>query len=85
MNSTDAKEVVVHTFTMGDVDDPDLYASQPLYEWEKSEQGQWIMKHSIETPTWHRMTDSTSFGYKYYITATLQGAQLTEWLLRHGK
>jgi hypothetical protein len=81
----ETKEIVVHTFTMGDVEDPDLYAAQPLYEWQESEAGKWVMEHAAESPMWHRMADPMSYGYKYSITAKLQGARLTEWLLRHGK
>lgn len=81
----EAKTVVVHQFSMGDVEDPDLYAAQPLYDWEHSEQGQWIMKNSADTPTWYRIADPTSYGYKYQIRAKLMGPALTEWLLRYGK
>jgi hypothetical protein len=77
------KDVVVHTFIMGDVEDPDLYAAEPLMQWQNSEQGQWVMEHAVETPMWHRQADPMSYGYKYLITAKLQGAKLTEWLLRH--
>jgi hypothetical protein len=80
----ECKEVVVHSFSMGDVEDPDLYAAQPLYEWEKSEAGQWVMKNAADTPTWYRIADPISYGYKYQIRAKLMGAALTEWLLRHG-
>jgi hypothetical protein len=80
----ECKEVVVHSFSMGDVEDPDLYAAQPLYEWEKSEAGQWVMKNAADTPTWYRMADSMSYGYRYQIRAKLMGSALTEWLLRHG-
>ena len=78
------KTVVVHSFSMGDVEDPDLYAAQPMIEWENSEQGQWVMKNAVETPSWHRIADPISYGYKYQIRAKLQGASLTEWLLRYG-
>ncbi len=81
----ETKEVVVHTFTMGDVEDPDLYAAQPLWEWQESEQGKWVMTHAVETPVWHRTADTYNYGYRYAITAKLQGARLTEWLLRNGK
>ena len=27
---------IVHTVSMGDVDDPDLYVAEPLYNWEKT-------------------------------------------------
>ena len=81
----ETKEVVVHTFTMGDVEDPDLYAAEPLYQWQQSEIGQWVMEHAIETPCWHRQADPYNHGYQYAITAKLHGARLTEWLLRQSK
>ena len=81
----EVKTVVVHEFSMGDVEDPDLYAAEPLIAWEKSDQGQWVMKNSCDTPTWHRMADPVSMGFKYRITAKLTGAALTEWLLRYSK
>lgn len=81
----EVKTVVVHEFSMGDVEDPDLYAAQPLIEWENSERGQWIMKNACDTPTWHRMADQVTYGYRYRITAKLMGPALTEWLLRYGK
>lgn len=80
----ECKELVVHSFTMGDVDDPDLYAAQPLLEWEQSESGQWIMKNAADTPTWHRTADHTMYGYRYQIRAKLMGPALTEWLLKYG-
>jgi len=79
----ETKEVVVHTFRMGDVEDPDLYAAQPLCEWQDSPEGKWVMENAVETPMWHRHVDPVSFGYTYSVTAKLQGAKLTEWLLRH--
>jgi hypothetical protein len=81
----EAKTVVVHEFSLGDVEDPDLYAAQPLYDWEHSERGQWVMNNACDIPTWYRMADPTSYGYKYQIRAKLTGPALTEWLLRHGK
>jgi hypothetical protein len=79
----ECRELVVHEFTMGDVEDPDLYAAEPLYQWQQSEFGQWVMKHAADTPTWHRMADPISYGYKYKITAKFIGARLTEMLLRY--
>jgi hypothetical protein len=80
----EAKTVVVHKFTMGDVEDPDLYAAQPLYDWEHSDAGQWVMKNACETPTWYRLADPMTYGYKYEIRAKFMGPALTEWILKHG-
>lgn len=81
----EVKEVIVHTFTMGDVEDPDLYAAEPLLAWQNSEMGQWVMTHAIDVPEWFRMADPISYGYKYVIKAKLMGPALTEWLLKYGK
>ena len=74
--------VIVHSFTMGDVDDPILYAAQPLWEWEQSEQGQWVMNHAVESPVWHRQHDALSWGHKFAITAKLKDKDYTFWTLK---
>jgi hypothetical protein len=78
------KEIVVHSFSMGDVEDPDLYAAEPLWKWQNTDQGKWIMENAHETPVWHRMADLSSFGHKYIVTATLAEKKLTEYYLRFG-
>jgi hypothetical protein len=44
--------------------------------------GKWVMKHAIETPEWHRMTDSLSYGYRYNIIAKLTEQDQTFWTLK---
>ncbi len=78
------KEIAVHTFMQGDVDDPDLYAAEPLYNWQKSPQGEWVMENSVEPPVWHRMADPANYGHKYIVTATFAEKKLTEYYLRFG-
>ena len=87
INDTPVKisDVKVHEFIMGDVEDPDLYAAQPIYEWQTSESGRWIMEHAVETPFWHRSVDPNSFGYKYYIIARLREQDQTYWALKWQK
>lgn len=77
-------KVVVHRFRMGDVDDPDLYAAQPIHAWEQSDQGQFVMKHAVDTPEWHRQLDQFSYGYEYAIIAELEMKKLSEFYLRWG-
>ena len=78
-------DVAVHSFNMGDVEDPDLYAAQPIYEWQQSEQGKWVMEHAVETPFWHRHVDPMTYGYKYYIIARLREQDQTYWALKWQK
>jgi hypothetical protein len=75
-------DICVHEFTMGDVEDPDLYAGQPLMEWEQSESGQWVMEHAVETPYWLRQADHSSYGYRYRIMARLSEQNQTFFRLK---
>jgi hypothetical protein len=68
---------------MGDVEDPDLFVAQPIYEWQQTEAGKWIMENSNPTPSWHRNMDYTTYGYTYQIRAYLTHKQLTFWKLKY--
>jgi hypothetical protein len=70
---------------MSDVEDPDLYAAEPLYNWEHSEKGQFVMKNALDTPEWHRTLDPNRYGWQFSIVAQLEGPALTEYLLRWGQ
>ena len=73
---------VVHYIKMGDVEDPDLFVAQPIYEWQQTEAGKWIMENSNPTPSWHRNNDLYNYGYVYQIRAYLTHKQLTFWKLK---
>jgi len=74
--------VVVYKFKMGDVEDPELYAAQPIYEWQQSEAGKWIMEKAIEPPMWHRQHDAMQWGHQFAITAKLKDVDYTFWTLK---
>ena len=77
-------KLVVHRFRMGDVEDPDLYAAEPLIRWQESEMGKWIMERAVDTPEWHRMADVANYGYQYAIVAKLKDIDYTWWTLKWG-
>lgn len=77
-------KVIVHRFTMGDVEDPELYAAEPLLNWQNSEMGKFVMEKSVETPMWHRMHDQFNYGYTFAIEAWLKGADYSFWVLKWG-
>ena len=76
--------VIVYRFRMGDVEDPDLYAAEPLWEWQQSEMGKYVMEKSVETPIWHRQHDLANYGHRYAIEAFLKGADYSFWVLKWG-
>jgi len=78
------RDVVVHHFTVGDVEDPELYAAIPIMKWQESEQGQWVMQNAAEPPYYMREVDYVSYGYRFAIVARLAGANITFWELKWG-
>lgn len=77
-------KVVVYRFRVGDVEDPDLYAAQPIYDWQQTDQGKFIMEHAIDQPEWHRHLDHSHYGHEYAIVAELEMKKLSEFYLRWG-
>lgn len=78
-------KTVVHTFSVGDVEDPDIYAAGPIINWQESEMGIWVLDKSVETPEWHRLIDPMSYHYRYAIVAFLKDVDYTFWTLKWGK
>ena len=78
-------KVVVHKFDIVEVDEPDIYAAGPLFDWERSEAGQFVMKYAVDTPKWHKHMDPMFMGYRFLITAELESKKLSEYYLRFGK
>jgi hypothetical protein len=78
----EVKTVVVHTFFLSDVEDPDLFAADSLLSWQESEAGKWIMEHAVDIPIWHKDLDIAIYGYKYRITARLTAKDYTFWCLK---
>lgn len=74
--------VLAHTFSLGDVEDPELYAAVPILEWQQSEEGKWIMEHAAEPPYYQSFIDYSAYGYKYAIYAKLQSKNFTFWSLK---
>ena len=77
-------KVVVHRIRMGDVEDPDLYVAQPIWDWQESEQGKFVMEHAVSKPEWHRQLDIYGLGWQYAIVAELEAKKLSEFYLRWG-
>jgi hypothetical protein len=75
-------DICVHEFTIGDVEDPDLYAAQPIWEWQESEAGKFVMEHAVEKPYWIRQVDHHSYGHKYKIIARLSEPNQTFFKLK---
>jgi len=75
-------DVCVYEFTLADVDDPELYAAQPLWEWQQSEAGKWVMENAVEAPYWIKSRDYITWGCKFKVMARLSDQNQTFWALK---
>jgi len=75
------RDVCVKEIRMGDVEDPDLWVASPIYEWQQTEAGKFVMEHAVEKPYWISNVDYTSYGTVYRIMARLSEQNETFWRL----
>ena len=78
-------KTLLHEFRMGDVEDPELYASQPLWEWQQTEAGKYCMEHCVESPTFYVNIDSDNYGYRITVMGELEEKDYTFWKLKYNK
>ena len=76
-------EFIAHRFMVSDVDDPDIHAAQPLYEWQQSEAGKWMMENSNPTPLWERQQYNLTYGTRYVIKSYLTPKLHMYWKLKY--
>jgi hypothetical protein len=68
---------------MGDVEDPDLMIAAPIYEWQQTDAGKYIMEHSDPTAKWVRDNSPDYMGHKYTIKGYLTDKQVTYFKLKY--
>lgn len=78
-------KVVVHRFSIGDVEDPEIYAAQPIWDWQQTDAGKFVMEHAIGDPVWLKDIDNMNWGYRYAIVAELEKKKLAEFYLKFDK
>jgi hypothetical protein len=78
------RDVCVHEIRMGDVEDPDLFVAEPIWKWQESDAGQFIMENAVDKPYWSRSMDLHSYGHRYSIMARLSEQNETFWKLKWG-
>lgn len=66
---------------MGDVEDPYLYASEPIWQWQQTDQGQWVTAHAKDL-IYRAGPDPSTFGYRITIYGQLDDQHATEYFLR---
>jgi hypothetical protein len=74
--------MIFHKFTLGDVEDPEIYAAGPILDWQKSEMGTWVMKHCTDA-SFRIAPDFDTFGYQVVIYGNLSDEDATYFTLKY--
>jgi hypothetical protein len=77
-------KITFHTFGMGDVEDPELYASLPLGEFMDTDKGQWI-RDNCQDPQYIIRPDPHTYGTRVIVYGEVEDKQAVEWILRWGR
>jgi len=76
---------VFHRIRMSDCEDPDLMVADPIYKWQQTDAGKFVMENAIKgSPEWQRYADPMTFGHTYCIIAEMESKKLTEYYLKWG-
>lgn len=74
-------EGTVHTFTIGDVDDVEIYMAEPLYQWTNTDAGKFIMQHAVEQPSY--VIGLANYGYLVQVVAKLNSKDFLFYKLKY--
>jgi len=61
---------------MSDVEDPELYCAEPIYQWQQTPEGKFCMEKA-EDPTYNIEPDPETMGYRVTITGILEDKYAT--------
>lgn len=75
--------MILHEFTMADVEDPYLYAAFPISEWQDTEKGRWVMANVVGEPVFHVSQNFATMGYRVVITGNLDPQAETYFRLKY--
>ena len=68
---------------MSDVEDPEIYAAEPIWQWQQTDAGRWVMQHSRPEPHWLVGVSHLNYGYRVQIVANLSDQDVTFFQLKY--
>ena len=74
------KKITFFTFNIGDVDDVEIYAAGPIYEWLQTEHGKWV-KERCEDLAWHTRPNEY-MGWTILLRGSITDKHATEYYLK---
>lgn len=75
------QKITFHEFNMGDVEDLEVYAAQPIHEWiTTTEKGKWVFERCKDL-TWHSLTND-GYGWTILIRGSITDKEAIEYYLK---
>lgn len=75
-------KIKFHTFNLSDVEDPEIYAAAPIWDWQQTKKGQWAMNNAHDL-TYTIIPDPNHYGYRVDIVGNISDDRIiTEYYLR---
>ena len=78
------KQYVFHTFRIGDVEDPEVFVAQPIYEWQQTEKGCWVIAHCPD-PQFRITPNPYAWGHEVNVYGPLEESAAVIFLLKWGE
>ena len=72
---------ILHEFNMSDVEDPEIYCAEPIYQWQQTPEGKFCMEKATDLE-YHIQPNPHIYGHKVLITGYLSGKHATFWALK---
>ena len=77
-------KTLLHEFVMGDVEDVEIYAAEPIWRWQQTEAGKWCMENCIpDSIVWMTSIDHHTMGHRIVIQGEMTAENYTYWQLKY--
>jgi hypothetical protein len=83
MSNTELLGTEVFSAYLGDCEDPQIYAAQPLWEFQNSDVGKWVLENAKEQPQYFIRIGE--WGYKVIVMADLSEKDKLFYELKYAK
>lgn len=74
--------MIFHKFNLSDCEDPEVYAAEPLYQWQKTDAGKWVLDHCL-SPKYKIIHNFDTYGYQVVIYGDLSDEDATYYTLKY--
>lgn len=74
--------VLVHSFFLSDIEDPEIFAGEPIIEFKKTDKGQWLCEHGELEMSYDIINDPVIMGYRVNLNVWLSEKDLTYYNLK---